>query len=89
MKYYVIEGTPDGEYNAASKAREDVEKILINQGYTSFYIPSIYGVQKNKLMKWKQFFVYRKNNSISNKIFNFTLSFFRNADEGPTHLYGI
>lgn len=67
MKYYVIEGTPDGEYNAASKAREDVEKILINQGYTSFYIPSIYGVQKNKLMKWKQFFVYRKNNSIWDK----------------------
>ncbi len=67
MKYYIVEGTPDGAYNAATKAREDVEKILVNQGIEKFYIPSIYGVQKNKLLKWKQFFVYRKNKKIWDK----------------------
>lgn len=67
MKYYIVEGTPDGAYNAATKAREDVEKILVSQGIEKFYIPSIYGVQKNKLLKWKQFFVYRKNKKIWDK----------------------
>ena len=27
MKYYIVEGIRNGDYNASSKARNDVEKI--------------------------------------------------------------
>lgn len=67
MRYFVIEGTPNGEYNATNKAREDVEKILTNNGVKPLYISSINGIEKNKLMKWKQFFSYRKNTKIWDK----------------------
>ena len=61
MKYYVCEGTPEGKYNASTKAREDVEYILSKLGFEKFYIPTKYGVQKNKLLKFKQFIDYKKN----------------------------
>ena len=64
MKYYVCEGKPDGEFNASSKPRKDVETILDKLGFEKFYIPTIYGVQKNKLLKIKQFIDYKKNNKI-------------------------
>lgn len=64
MKYYVCEGTPDGAYNASSKARNDVEYILKKLDFKEFYIPTVYGVQKNKLLKFKQFIDYKKNYNI-------------------------
>ncbi|MBR4351281.1 MAG: galactofuranosyltransferase [Bacilli bacterium] len=67
MRYFVIEGTPNGEYNATNKAREDVETILTKNGVKPLYISSINGIQTNKLMKWKQFFAYRKNTKIWDK----------------------
>ena len=38
MNYYVCEGTPNGEYNASSKARKDVEIILDRLGYEKYFI---------------------------------------------------
>ena len=38
MEYYIIEGTPEGKYNASSKARNDVETILKSQKIKPFYI---------------------------------------------------
>ena len=67
MKYYICEGTPDGEYNAQSKARNDAEKIFKKNELKPFNIPTIYGVQTNKLMKWKQLILYKKNYSIWKK----------------------
>ncbi len=64
MKYYVCEGTPDGEYNASTKAREDAEYILKKMGFKEFIIPTVYGVQKNKLLKFKQYIDYKKNYKI-------------------------
>lgn len=61
MKYYVCEGTPNGEYNATSKARKDAEHILKKIGFKEFYIQTKYGVQTNKLLKIKQLIDYRKN----------------------------
>lgn len=61
MKYYVCEGTPNGEYNASSKARKDVEYTLNKLGFGQFYIQTKYGVQTNKLLKVKQLLDYRKN----------------------------
>ncbi len=67
MNYYVCEGTPQGEYNASTKAREDVEYILDKLDFKKFYIPTKYGVQQKKIMKFKQFIDYRKNNKIWEK----------------------
>ena len=64
MEYYIIEGTPEGKYNASSKARNDVETILRSQKIKPFYIETKKGVQKNKLMKWKQILQYLKNSRI-------------------------
>ncbi len=61
MKYFVCEGTPEGEYNASTKARRDVEYILKKMDFKEFYIQTKYGVQQNKLLKFKQFIDYRKN----------------------------
>lgn len=61
MKYFVCEGTPDGAYNASTKARKDVEYILKNLNFKEFYIETKYGVQQNKLLKFKQLIDYRKN----------------------------
>lgn len=67
MKYYVCEGKPDGEYNAATKARKDAEMIFNECELNSLYIPTKYGVQKNKLLKFLQLFSYYKNYRIWNK----------------------
>ena len=64
MKYYIIEGEPDGKYNAQSKARNDVNKILEKNGYTSFYMPTNYGVQTKLYLKYKQYFAYKRNYKI-------------------------
>ena len=67
MKYFVIEGQPDCIYNATNKPREDAEKILTKNGYKPLYINTTNGVQKNKLLKWKQFIDYKKNTRIWKK----------------------
>lgn len=67
MKYFIIEGSPDCIYNATNKPREDAEKILAKKGYKPFYINTVKGVQKNKLLKWKQFIDYKKNTRIWGK----------------------
>ena len=67
MKYFIIEGCPDGEYNATNKAREDVETILKKNGITPFYVQTEKGIQQNKLMKWKQFITYNKNKKVWDK----------------------
>ena len=64
MKYFIVEGMPEGKYNASSKARNDVEIILKSQKIKQFYIETKKGVQKNKLMKWKQILQYLKNSRI-------------------------
>ena len=61
MNYYIKEGIPKGEYNASSKARNDVETIFDQLGISKLYINSVYGVQKKKYLKWKQFLIYRRN----------------------------
>ena len=61
MKYFVCEGTPEGAYNASTKARKDAEYILKNLNFKEFYIETKYGVQQNKLLKFKQLIDYRKN----------------------------
>ncbi len=61
MKYFVCEGIPDGKYNASKKAREDVEYILKQLDFKEFHIETKYGVQQNKLLKFKQLIDYRKN----------------------------
>lgn len=61
MNYYIVEGTPDGEYNATNKAREDVEQILNECGISKLIVDSKYGVQRNKCLKWKQFIFYKMN----------------------------
>ena len=61
MRYFIIEGSPDCAFNATNKPREDVEVILKREGVEPFHINTVSGVQKNKLMKWKQFIDYKKN----------------------------
>lgn len=61
MKYFIIEGSPDNAFNATNKPREDVEVILKREGIKPFHINTKNGIQKNKLMKWKQFIDYKKN----------------------------
>lgn len=70
MKYIICEGTPDGEYNAQSKARNDAEKIIIKNGYEKYCIPTRYGVQTNKLLKFKQLIDYKNNFNIWKKYIN-------------------
>lgn len=67
MKYYIVEGKPNGEYNASSKARIDVEKVLEKNNNNKFYIDTKYGVQTNKLMKWKQLLIYKNNLKVWDK----------------------
>ena len=64
MKYYIVEGIPDGKYNAQSKARNDANKILQKSGYKPFNIPTKYGVQEKIYLKYKQYFSYKKNYKI-------------------------
>lgn len=61
MYYYIREGKPQGEYNASSKARLDVEVILNQLGINCQYVYTKYGVQKKKYLKWKQYITYKKN----------------------------
>ena len=67
MKYYICEGKPDGEYNANSKARKDVEYILNELNFIKFFIPTKYGVQTNKFFKFKQVIDYFINFKIWKK----------------------
>lgn len=69
MKYYVVEGTSEEIFNASSKARVDVEHILEKNEYKKIYVKSKSGVQKNKLLKWKQLFIYNLNRICWNKTF--------------------
>lgn len=70
MNYYVCEGTPNGEYNASSKARKDVETTLDRLTYNKYFINTKNGVRKNKLLKPLQFVTYLFNKSIWNKGLN-------------------
>lgn len=76
MNYYVCEGKAIGDYNASTKARNDVEKILNKMGYEKYFIPTKYGVQENKLLKVFQIYTYLKNRLIWNK----TLKNLKNDD---------
>ena len=76
MRYFIIEGSPDCNFNATSKPREDVNVILEREGVKPFHIDTVSGIQKNKLMKWKQFIDYKKNTRIWNK----ALSNFKEGD---------
>ena len=67
MKYYICEGNAEGEYNASSKARKDVETILDQQGYKKLFVPTKNGIQKNKLLKVLQFITYKKNKIVWDK----------------------
>ena len=67
MRYYICEGTPDGKYNAASKARNDVEYILKEKKIIPFFVNTKYGVQTKKILKWKQLIDYCKNYKIWKK----------------------
>jgi hypothetical protein len=67
MKYFIIEGSPDCAFNATNKPREDVETILRREDIKPFHIYTVSGIQKNKLMKWKQFIDYKKNTRIWDK----------------------
>ena len=66
-KFLVCEGKSIGDYNASTKARKDIEEVLIKNGYNKFFIPTSYGVQENKLLKFKQIFIYLKNKKIWDK----------------------
>ena len=70
MKYIICEGTPDGKFNAQSKARNDAEKIILKNGYEKYCIPTKYGVQTNKLLKFKQLIDYKNNYNIWKKYIN-------------------
>lgn len=61
MNYYIKEGIPKGEYNASSKARNDVEKVFKNLKIPRLFVNSLYGVQEKKYLKWKQLYIYRNN----------------------------
>ena len=67
-EYYIQERSPLSEYSASSKAREDAEKIFEKNGIRPLVIPSIYGVEKRKILKWKQLFTYLKNAIIWDEI---------------------
>ena len=67
MRYLIKEGKPEGEFNASSKARQDVEKILISMDYKEYYINTKYGVQVKKYKKPLQFITYLKNKRVWEK----------------------
>lgn len=64
MKYLICEGVPDGKYNAQSKARNDAESIILKNNYEKYYIPTKFGVQTSKILKFKQLMDYKKNHKI-------------------------
>ena len=64
MVYYVVEGTMENRFNAGSKARNDIELILDKRGINKLYIPTKKEVAKNKLMKFKEYLMYKKNTKI-------------------------
>lgn len=66
-KYYIIEGKLNGEFNATSKARLDVEKILENNKIEKLYVNTKNGIKEKKIMKWKQFLNYKRNLKIWDK----------------------
>lgn len=63
-RFYICEGKPNGNYNASTKARSDVEKILEEKGYKKFFVPTKYGVKENKLLKVLQVLSYIRNKYI-------------------------
>ena len=67
MVYYVIEGSMENDFNARSKARLDVEKILDKNNINKLYIKTNKNVVKNKLMKVKEYFTYKNNTKIWDK----------------------
>ena len=69
MKYYVCEGitTENEKYNAGSKAREDIEKILDKEKIKRLYIQTKIGIQEKKILKVIQLLQYMKNRQIWNK----------------------
>ena len=60
-KVYICEGSPEGEYNASTKARSDVERILEKEKFKKYFIPTKHGVQQNKLFKVLQVLIYLYN----------------------------
>lgn len=70
MQYYVMEGSPKGEFNASSKARNDVVEICKECNFKPFYVPTEYGVQDKIWMKWKQLLIYKNNFSSWRKKIN-------------------
>lgn len=61
MKYSILEGKPDGAFNASNKARVDCYKILEMQDYLPMFVDSEYGVQKQVWKKPLQAIIYKKN----------------------------
>ena len=62
MKYYIVEGkTESGKYNAGSKARKDVEKIMQDNGYSMLDVETVYGVRYKKWQKPLQYCNYLSN----------------------------
>ena len=62
MKLYIKEGIAEnGKFNAGSKAREDVEKILKINDYKALEIRTQYGVRQKKWQKPLQYLAYLKN----------------------------
>ena len=70
LKYYVCEGSATGDYNASTKARQDVEEILKRCNFNKFFVPTQYGVVKNKFLKIFQFLTYKKNGDVWDKSLN-------------------
>lgn len=64
MYYLICEGSPDGKFNASSKARNDAEKIIASEGFEKVFIKTKYGVQKSKIKKVFQYLTYIENNLI-------------------------
>lgn len=69
MKYYICERnyTKKGKYNAASKARKDVEKILDSEGIKKICIPIEYNSNESVI---KKIYRYIKNNIIFDRELN-------------------
>lgn len=61
MEYVIIEGSPEGKYNASVKAREDIETIFERRKIEKYYINTKKGVQKSKIKKIFQYMTYIKN----------------------------
>lgn len=61
MKYYIVEGIADGQYNASSKARTDVETIMKKNNVSKLTVGTKVGVEKSAFLKWKQYITYLSN----------------------------